>query len=63
MNALSFRHFLAAAMPDKVKELQAEWDAWNQSSVKPLWGNAKGDDDGAEPGTAEPTKRKRKNNQ
>jgi arylsulfatase A-like enzyme len=29
---------LAAAQPDKVKELQAKWDAWNASNVKPLWG-------------------------
>jgi len=29
---------LAAATPDKVKELQATWDAWNATNVKPLWG-------------------------
>jgi arylsulfatase A-like enzyme len=29
---------LAAAMPDKAKELQSRWDAWNASLVKPLWG-------------------------
>jgi len=29
---------LAAAMPDKVKELQAQWDAWNATLEKPLWG-------------------------
>lgn len=28
---------LTAAMPDKVKELQAKWDAWNQSNVPALW--------------------------
>ncbi|MEW6305487.1 MAG: sulfatase [Verrucomicrobiota bacterium] len=33
---------LAAAMPDKVKELQAKWDAWNKANVNPLWGG-KGD--------------------
>ena len=37
-------------MPDKVNELQSKWDAWNATLVKPLWGNGKSDDDGAEPG-------------
>jgi arylsulfatase A-like enzyme len=41
---------LAAAMPDKVKELQSKWDAWNATLVRALWGNGKSDDDGAEPG-------------
>jgi arylsulfatase A-like enzyme len=40
------REDLAASMPDKVQELQAKWDAWNQANVKPLWGN-KGSGDGA----------------
>ena len=31
---------LAAAQPDKVKELQAKWDAWNKENVDPLWGAA-----------------------
>ena len=37
---------LAAAMPDKVKELQGKWDAWNSSNMKPLWGGGttEGDD-------------------
>ncbi len=29
---------LAAEMPNKVKELQAKWDTWNQGNVAPLWG-------------------------
>lgn len=29
---------LAADMPEKVKELQAQWDAWNKDNVAPLWG-------------------------
>ena len=29
---------LAASMPEKVRELQADWDAWNSSNVAPLWG-------------------------
>jgi hypothetical protein len=28
---------LAAKRPDKVKELQAAWDAWDKSNVAPLW--------------------------
>ena len=31
---------LAAAMPDKVKELEAEWRTWNQGNIAPLWGAA-----------------------
>jgi len=42
---------LAAALPDKVKELQANWDAWNSANVKPLWGKADSDNDGPEPGS------------
>jgi len=41
---------LAAAIPDKVKTLQAKWDAWNAGNVKPLWGA--GDSGGDEPGAA-----------
>jgi arylsulfatase A-like enzyme len=50
---------LSAAMPEKVKELQSKWDAWNATLVKPLWGNANSDNDGAEPGA--PVKKKGKN--
>jgi arylsulfatase A-like enzyme len=53
---------LAAAMPDKVAELQAMWDTWNTGNVKPLWGNVGGDNDGAEPGTAPRQKTKKKEN-
>jgi arylsulfatase A-like enzyme len=54
---------LAAEMPDKVKELQTQWDAWNQSNVAPLWGGKgggkrDGDDD---PNPISPAKKKRKN--
>ena len=28
-------------MPDKVKELQAKWDAWNKDNVAPLWGGGR----------------------
>jgi arylsulfatase A-like enzyme len=29
---------LAATLPDKVKELQSHWEAWNTKNLKPLWG-------------------------
>ncbi len=41
---------LAAAKPDEVRKLQAQWDKWNATLVKPLWGNGKSDNDGPEPG-------------
>jgi arylsulfatase A-like enzyme len=33
---------LAAAMPGKVQELQAKWDAWNHGNTAPLWGGGGG---------------------
>jgi arylsulfatase A-like enzyme len=50
---------LAAAMPEKVKELQAKWDKWNESNVAPLWGGGKSDSDGAEPGKPAAKKKKK----
>jgi arylsulfatase A-like enzyme len=50
---------LAAVMPDKVKELQSRWDAWNVANVKPLWGGGRTDSDGAEPGAPLPKKGKK----
>ena len=50
---------LAASQPDKVKELQTKWEAWNQSNIAPLWGGGKADNDGAEPGAPAGKKRKR----
>ncbi len=47
---------LIAKMPDKAKELQTKWDAWNATLVKPLWGNGNSDNDGPEPGA--PKKKK-----
>lgn len=32
---------LAEKMPDKVKELQTAWSAWNKDNVAPLWGGPK----------------------
>ena len=57
-------HDLAAAQPDKLKELQTAWDAWNATLVKPLWGGGRADNDGPEPGAPEkqaPQRRKAKN--
>ncbi len=53
---------LAATLPDKVKELQTRWDAWNTGNVKPLWGSDGGDSDGAEPGPAPRRKNKKQQN-
>jgi arylsulfatase A-like enzyme len=50
---------LAAAMPDKVKELQSRWDAWNIANVEPLWGGGRTDSGGAEPAAAAPKKAKK----
>jgi arylsulfatase A-like enzyme len=33
---------LASAMPDKLNELQAKWDAWNKGNADPLWGGGEG---------------------
>ncbi len=49
---------LAAAMPDKVKELQEKWDAWNQSNVPPLWGDGNVNNDGPEPSGQKKRKKK-----
>ena len=37
---------LFAAMPEKAKELQAKWDAWNATLMKPLWSFGPSDSDG-----------------
>jgi len=29
---------LSGQMPEKVKELQSDWDRWNQGNISPLWG-------------------------
>lgn len=52
---------LAAVLPDKVKELQSKWEAWNTANVKPLWGAGSGDSDGAEPGVRRARKSPRPN--
>jgi arylsulfatase A-like enzyme len=50
---------LAAALPEKVKELQSRWDDWNASNIRPLWGASYMDNGGAEPGTRPPKKAKK----
>ncbi|MEO6244244.1 MAG: sulfatase-like hydrolase/transferase [Opitutaceae bacterium] len=50
---------LAAANPDRVRELQALWDTWDKSNAKPLWGAGAGDSDGPEPGAAKKGKNKK----
>jgi arylsulfatase A-like enzyme len=50
---------LAAAMPDKVEELQAQWDAWNTGNVKPLWGGGVAGSADAEPGAPAPRRNRR----
>ncbi len=43
---------LSVSMPEKLKEMQLQWDAWNATLVKPLWGQGSGDSDGPTPGVA-----------
>ncbi len=50
---------LAATMPAKVKELQAQWDDWNKANVKPLWGAQGTDSGGDEPGAAAAKQKRR----
>lgn len=49
---------LAAAMPDKAKELQTMWGEWNKANVAPLWGGRGGK--APEAGAPKGGKRKRK---
>lgn len=51
---------LAPADPGRVRELQARWEAWNATLVKPLWGNGASDDDGPEPGAQAKKRQKKK---
>jgi arylsulfatase A-like enzyme len=50
---------LAAVMPDKVKDLQSKWDAWNSANVEPLWGGGRTGNSAAEPSAAAPKKAKK----
>jgi arylsulfatase A-like enzyme len=53
---------LADAMPDKVKELQSRWDAWDVANVTPLWGSGQKDADGTSPGASVPRRGNRARN-
>jgi arylsulfatase A-like enzyme len=37
---------LASATPEKVRELQSKWDAWNATLAEPLWGGGRKAGDG-----------------
>lgn len=53
---------LAAAQPEKVKELQELWDKWNQSNIKPLWGAGSEENEGTQnKGNKKNGKNKKKN--
>ncbi|MCE9554111.1 MAG: sulfatase-like hydrolase/transferase [Planctomycetes bacterium] len=50
-------HDLATAQPDKVRQLQAKWDAWNATLPEPRWGDGRGDNDRPKPGQGKKGKR------
>lgn len=54
-------HDLSDMNPDKVRELQASWDAWDEANVAPLWGG--GNAGGKDQATTKSGKQKRKNAQ
>ena len=41
-NDLGEEQDLAASEPEKVQELQAVWDEWNESNIPPKWGSGGG---------------------
>jgi arylsulfatase A-like enzyme len=43
---------LAAEQPEKVRELQSKWDAWDSANVKPLWGGGQAAGGGGKKGAA-----------
>jgi hypothetical protein len=52
---------LAAAMPEKVQQLQAQWDAWNATLVAPLWGGGRAESGKSQASTKKNQRNKRKN--
>jgi arylsulfatase A-like enzyme len=50
---------LAVLKAEKVREMQAKWDAWNSTLVKPLWGGDHSGDDTAQPGAEKKSGRKK----
>lgn len=54
-------HDLSKAMPEKVKELQAAWAAWNANNIAPLWARSAGEQPPpTAPRTATPAPRRRR---
>jgi arylsulfatase A-like enzyme len=50
---------LSKQEPDKLRELQTKWDAWNKTLARPLWWQGPGDSDG-DPKQAKPKAKKKK---
>jgi arylsulfatase A-like enzyme len=50
---------LSASKAEKVREMQAKWDAWNSTLVKPIWGGDHSGADTAQPGAEKKTGRKK----
>jgi arylsulfatase A-like enzyme len=59
-NDIGEKNDLYAKMPEKAKELQAKWDEWNATLMKPLWPFGKVGDFEGEPGEKKPGKKKHK---
>ncbi|MFM7130080.1 MAG: sulfatase-like hydrolase/transferase [bacterium] len=53
---------LASSQPDKLKELQALWDKWNESNIKPLWGKDFGNDASKKAETGKAAAKKKQQN-
>ena len=51
---------LHAAEPQKIKELQSKWDAWNTALAQPRWGGEQRNTEGVKPG-ARPGQRRKGN--
>jgi arylsulfatase A-like enzyme len=45
--------------PAKARELQAKWDAWNATLIKPLWGRGTVAEEGADPAAARKRERRK----
>jgi len=44
-------HDLAAAQPEKVRQLQTTWDTWDATLPDPLWGDGRADNERPEKGS------------
>ena len=54
-------HDLSVENPQMVKQLQAQWDQWNQGNVAPLWGNNGGGESDSQKSETTPDKSTGKN--